>query len=74
MRELETMLNNEQITYSRMVEILNEKAFEPELRWAYGTVKCDLCEHKWVAVRKEGSSVLECPNCNHLGPFTATKE
>lgn len=32
-------------------------------------VKCDLCNHKWVAVRPEGLLKLECPNCNNISTF-----
>ena len=27
------------------------------------TVKCDVCTYSWVAVRPEGLTKLECPNC-----------
>lgn len=74
MRELEGMLNSEQITYSRMVELLNEKANEQENIWASGFVTCDLCTHEWIAVRPAETSILECPNCNNLGTFTTPEE
>ena len=32
-------------------------------------VKCDLCNHKWVAVRPEGLTELECPNCRNIASF-----
>lgn len=32
-------------------------------------VQCDLCNHKWVAVRPAGLNTLECPNCNNLTSF-----
>lgn len=32
-------------------------------------VQCDLCNHKWVAVRPIGLTKLECPNCNNLTHF-----
>lgn len=74
MRELETMLRNELITYSRMVELLNEKAVEAETLWASGFVSCNLCGHEWVAVRRAESNVLECPKCNNLASFTTPEE
>lgn len=27
-------------------------------------VKCDVCQHRWVAVRPKGVEKLECPNCS----------
>lgn len=33
------------------------------------SVKCDICNHKWVAVRLFGLQRLECPNCEHLVNF-----
>ncbi|MDD4225967.1 MAG: hypothetical protein PHU98_06225 [Mariniphaga sp.] len=32
-------------------------------------VMCDICMHKWVAVRPVGTSNLECPNCHRVGGF-----
>lgn len=33
-------------------------------------VKCDLCSHKWVAVRPAiGLVKLECPNCSNMVHF-----
>ena len=32
-------------------------------------VKCDLCNHEWVAVRPEGLIKLECPNCGNMVYF-----
>lgn len=74
MREVETMFRLEQITYSRMVEMLNEKAAEPENLWASGYVRCDLCTHEWIAVRPSEVKALECPNCSNLGPFTTPED
>lgn len=34
--------------------------------WAGSKVKCDLCNHEWVAVFKFGSERLECPNCRNM--------
>ena len=36
-------------------------------------VMCDLCTHKWVAVRPVGTSKLECPNCHRVGGFDEGK-
>lgn len=74
MRKLENMVRLEKITYSRMVEMLNEKASEPEGLWATGYVKCDLCTHEWVAVRPSETKELECPNCQTLGAFTTPED
>lgn len=35
-------------------------------------VACDMCSHKWVAVRPKGTPVLECPNCNFMIPQSNT--
>tara|TARA_R110000787_G_scaffold279312_1_gene389392 strand:- start:194 stop:496 length:303 start_codon:yes stop_codon:yes gene_type:complete len=32
-------------------------------------VKCDNCNHKWVAVRPLGIDKLECPKCENIGCF-----
>lgn len=32
-------------------------------------VKCDLCNYSWVAVRPEGLTKLECPNCGNMVHF-----
>lgn len=29
-------------------------------------VKCDLCGHKWVAVRSPETEKLECPKCGNI--------
>ena len=74
MRELETLLHKEEISYSRMVEMINEKAAEPQQQFAVGFVTCDLCLHEWVAVRPAQTDVLECPNCLNMGPFTTPED
>lgn len=33
------------------------------------TVKCDLCGKEWIAVRPEGLTELECPNCENMVQF-----
>lgn len=33
-------------------------------------VMCDLCNHEWVAVRPDGLTELECPNCNNMVQFS----
>jgi hypothetical protein len=32
-------------------------------------VKCDLCGKEWVAVRPEGLTKLECPDCGNMANF-----
>lgn len=32
-------------------------------------VKCDICGYQWVAVRPEGLTKLECPNCGNMVQF-----
>jgi hypothetical protein len=32
-------------------------------------VKCDLCGKEWIAVRPEGLTELECPNCENMVQF-----
>jgi len=53
-----------------MVELLNEKAAESDGDlWASGTVKCDVYNYEWVAVRPAFLDHLECPNCSNSGPL-----
>ena len=37
--------------------------------WETSLVKCDLCSHEWVAVRPEGLTEIECPNCENIVHF-----
>ncbi len=37
--------------------------------WIGEEVKCDICTQGWVAVYREDTQKLECPNC---GYFTQT--
>lgn len=70
MREVYAMMNREEISYSRMVEMLNEEANRPsDEKWAVGNVRCDLCGFGWVAVRPENTDKLECSNCNNICTF-----
>jgi len=39
---------------------------EEQLRHEVSLVRCDVCSHKWVAVRPEGLPWLECPNCANM--------
>lgn len=32
-------------------------------------VQCDLCNYQWIAVRPEGLTKLECPNCSNMVQF-----
>lgn len=32
-------------------------------------VKCDLCSREWTAVRPEGLTKLECPECGNMASF-----
>ena len=67
MREIEALMNNKEISYSRMVEMLNEKAEEPEsTAWLTGPVVCLICSHQWIAVRPALVDSLECPNCRNI--------
>lgn len=74
MRDIENKVRLKQITYSRMVEMLNEKAAESEDLWASGKVRCDLCTHEWIAVRHAEINALQCPNCNNLSTFTMPED
>lgn len=74
MREIEMREYRGEISYSRMVELLNEKAAEPESLWASGQVTCDLCSHEWIAVRPAETKMLECPNCGNIGTFTTPED
>jgi len=44
-----------------------EKGFEVSL------TACDLCGHKWVAVRPEGLIKLEFPHCGNMVYFENIK-
>ena len=72
MRDVWSQMQREEITYSRMVELLNEKAQEPSPDgvWAGGPVKCDLCGKEWIAVRLADAPQLECPNCENMVNYT----
>lgn len=37
--------------------------------WEASLVECDLCRHRWVAVRPEGLTKLECPMCHNISNF-----
>lgn len=70
-RSLLSQLEKEQISFSRMVEMLNEKANQSEQAWAAGAVTCSICTHAWVAARPANTTKLECPNC---GNFSEVEE
>lgn len=74
MRELEQQLIRGDISYSRMVELLNEKANEQDGLWASGFVSCDICTHEWVAVRPAETKKLQCPNCGNIATFTTPED
>lgn len=61
LRELLRQYDNEEISISRFVELINK----PEM-WAAGEVECELCGHSWVAVRPADVENLECPNCENF--------
>jgi DNA-directed RNA polymerase subunit RPC12/RpoP len=42
---------------------------QEEENYEYSLVQCDLCGHKWVAVRPVDTPKLECPNCGNIGYF-----
>lgn len=42
---------------------------QEEEKYEYSLVQCDLCGHKWVAVRPINTPKLECPNCGNVGYF-----
>lgn len=43
----------------------------PGETWLVGMVECLVCTHQWAAVRPEGTTMLECPNC---GNFSEAEE
>jgi len=47
-------------------EILSGKKKDPH---EVSKVKCDLCDKEWIAVRPEGLTELECPNCENMVQF-----
>lgn len=66
MRELLLSFEKEEITFSRMVELLNEKSAKHNQQWLSGHVQCGICTHEWIAVRPLGTDDLECPNCGKI--------
>jgi len=46
-----------------------EKEQMVEAHYEVSKVKCDLCGKEWVAVRTEGLTKLECPNCGNMVNF-----
>lgn len=74
MRELLASFEREEISFSRMVEMLNEKAAEQDGVWASGFVVCDICTHEWIAVRPAETDRLECPNCGNITTFTTPED
>ena len=40
-----------------------------EKGWIGAKVKCDLCDHIWIAVFHETSIRLECPYCKNIVDF-----
>ena len=53
--------NNQQYIPPQQKEPVIEK--DPH---EYSRVQCDLCSHKWRAVRAAGLTKLECPNCRNI--------
>ena len=47
---------------------------EPNEKYETSLVECDLCSHKWAAVRPEGLIKLECPNCENMVGFENLEE
>ena len=65
-REVLDLHQKEQISFSKMVELLNAIAIEWQnqgRRIEAGNVMCILCGNKWIAVRPESVDKLECKNC-----------
>jgi hypothetical protein len=42
--------------------------------WEQSFVECDLCSHRWMAVRPEGTPKLECPNCEQITYFEEVED
>jgi DNA-directed RNA polymerase subunit RPC12/RpoP len=42
-------------------------------KWEVSMVQCDLCSHRWIAVRPKGLDRLECPNCSNMAMFENIK-
>lgn len=66
MREIMAQLDKEEISFSRFVEMINEKAASADGQWAVGNIECDLCGHNWIAVRPYLTETLECPRCHNM--------
>ncbi len=43
--------------------------FEPKVPHIVSKVQCDICTHKWVAIRPVGLTELQCPNCKLIVTF-----
>lgn len=65
-REIMAQLDNEQISFSRFVELINERAEQNDEVWAAGNVECDICGHNWIAVRLQSTEKIECPRCHNM--------
>ncbi len=46
-----------------------EEHNKPEDKHEVSPVKCNMCNHIWVAVRPEGLEKLECPHCGGMVNF-----
>lgn len=79
------LVNNADYTWNKILEAMEEYAAQfkqaSDKPINYNAVpsdydphevslaKCDLCGYKWVAVRPEGLTKLECPNCGNMVNF-----
>lgn len=56
--------------YAKLIQadLIKDEA-EENLPHEISYVQCDMCSHKWPAVRPVGVKDLECPNCGTVGGF-----
>ena len=65
-RDVLDLHTSEEISFSKMVELLNDIARESReqgCRIEVSKVMCSLCGNDWIALRPEGVDKLECKNC-----------
>jgi phage FluMu protein Com len=44
-------------------------SYYPEEESEVSKVKCDICDHTWIAVRPSHLTKLECPKCKSINSF-----
>ena len=66
LHDLLKQYHNDKISFSYMVEKLNEIAASPYEGWYGKLAHCHICTHEWAAVYPCKCAELECPNCGNM--------